>query len=1062
MDTLDLGQTLRGFTAGQKVFERYTLTRMLGRGGMGVVWLARDEKLEQEVALKFLPELVANDPGAVSDLKRETRRSLQLTHPHIVRIYDFVEDGRAAAVSMEFIDGASLTQRRLEQPAQVFDPQELRSWLEQLCGALQYAHSKARIVHRDLKPANLMVDKLGDLKVADFGISATLADTTTRVSNKVGSSGTPVYMSPQQMMGDRPSETDDIYSLGATLYELLTGKPPFYSGNVLLQVQSKVPPSIAERRVELGVESTAQIPVSWETAIAACLDKAPERRPQSAQELAAALLGAPDQIFQPQARPAAPLRPAPARVVTPAVTTAAAPQKAPFYGQKWVLIGGAVVVGLLVLWQGDVINRVKAGSAHKESVRQQVAGDLRGALRSAREVVALRPQDAEYRLAYDEVQRRHLQDLAAQVAALEPEQAYAVMQAENTGTAPYLAERFAGQFREQYAATEQRLKDWVAAGFSQAETAARAGRFAEAYRAVDRVRGGKLIHPGFDGDVSRLQASEVRYAIQSAGGQAGANEYDKALATLASVGAHGDLVPEYATTVSQTRERQVRYEIAQALKLSDGDQFEEAQAQLVATSKRGLLLDEIETARSQIGRQAEQACIATMAEALQARNTAQAQRIIDRFAALSGRKFKTTAAALEAETELTAFLDSLVELRMRPASGEKRTGYQDLVLVESCKSRFRDPAAVERFLAMEYESWSRSLDAAGMPGAALYLAKLAEDHGAKIAAGYRSALLARAGERLSATLLLPAAQAGDATMSRQAGELQRRFAQYLSAPFSSWLKVSQSGAIRVDFQLGRLETAHEKRESSGSSRYQSGTRSVANPAYAQAVAAVQSAEMRYNTASATSMANNNARLQRSSLGTSDLGSAFMDLGSAAQDASALIVATNQLSSARTMLNNTPELIEEAVYDTEQYRIIDHALVHRLDASAAFSIGGKSLGQPLQWAYELKEEVKEIVGNARHGVPVQAAKYLSRDVVLGRLLEPMGPAVEDKNAYAMLEDALVVWSLEQTETRKLEALPSVDLFWCLRELWVASGQTFRRDADALKLLRQELGLPPSTR
>jgi len=289
MDDLDLGQTLRGFAAGQKVFGRYTLVRLLGRGGMGVVWLARDEKLEQDIALKFLPEMIAHDPVAVNDLKRETRRSLQLTHPHIVRIHDFVEDSRLAAVSMEFVDGASLSLRRLEQPGQVFEPSQLQGWVQQLCEALEYAHGKAKIVHRDLKPANLMVDANGDLKVADFGISATLSDTTTRVSKQASSSGTPVYMSPQQMMGEKPAATDDIYSLGATLYELLTGKPPFYSGNILLQVQNKVPPSIAARREELGVTVAGAggpgIPTAWEEAIAACLAKQPQDRPQSAAEV---------------------------------------------------------------------------------------------------------------------------------------------------------------------------------------------------------------------------------------------------------------------------------------------------------------------------------------------------------------------------------------------------------------------------------------------------------------------------------------------------------------------------------------------------------------------------------------------------------------------------------------------------------------------------------------------------------------------------------------------------------------------------------------------------------
>jgi len=296
MDDLDLGQTLRGFAAGQKVFGRYTLKRLLGRGGMGVVWLTRDEELGQEVALKFLPEVVMGDNGAVDDMRRETRRARELTHPNIVRIHDFVRDSRTAAISMEYVSGDSLANQRLELPARVFEPAELAKWVEQLCGALEYAHTMAKIVHRDLKPANLMVDARGDLKIADFGISATLSDTTTRVSKQAGSSGTPVYMSPQQMMGEKPAATDDIYSLGATLYELLTGKPPFYTGNVLLQVQNKVPPSIAARREELGVAVAGAgdpgIPQAWEETIAACLAKQAQDRPPSASEVWARLSGA--------------------------------------------------------------------------------------------------------------------------------------------------------------------------------------------------------------------------------------------------------------------------------------------------------------------------------------------------------------------------------------------------------------------------------------------------------------------------------------------------------------------------------------------------------------------------------------------------------------------------------------------------------------------------------------------------------------------------------------------------------------------------------------------------
>ncbi|MEY3774877.1 MAG: hypothetical protein RLZZ129_1657 [Verrucomicrobiota bacterium] len=284
MDDLDLGATIKGFIPGQKVFGRYTLVKILGRGGMGVVWLARDEKLERDIALKFLPEVVAADPRAVDELKRETRRSLELTHPHIVRIYDFVEDARTAAIAMEYIPGATLAKLALEQPQRAFDPNALTAWVKQLCEALDYAHRKAKVVHRDLKPANLMIDGAGELKVADFGIAASVSDSVSRVSQQGGTSGTPVYMSPQQMMGEKPAVTDDIYALGATLYDLLTGKPPFYTGNIILQVQNKVPPTVTERRAELGVMG-GLIPPEWEATIAAWLAKEPQGRPQSAGEV---------------------------------------------------------------------------------------------------------------------------------------------------------------------------------------------------------------------------------------------------------------------------------------------------------------------------------------------------------------------------------------------------------------------------------------------------------------------------------------------------------------------------------------------------------------------------------------------------------------------------------------------------------------------------------------------------------------------------------------------------------------------------------------------------------
>jgi serine/threonine protein kinase len=281
----ELDVTLREFVAGQKLFNRYTLIKTLGRGGMGVVWLARDDELERDVALKFLPDLIIHDRAVLGDLKRETRRSLELTHKNIVRIYDFIHDQTSGCISMEYVDGDTLSNLRADKPRKVFEPDELTDWTSQLCDALDYAHNHARIVHRDLKPANMMVNQRGDLKVADFGIARSLSDSVSKLTMEHGKSGTLVYMSPQQLEGERGTHLDDVYSLGASIYELLTSKPPFYSGNVDRQIREKIPPTMTQRRRELEIEGDA-IDGVWEEVVAKCLAKNPDRRPQSVAEIA--------------------------------------------------------------------------------------------------------------------------------------------------------------------------------------------------------------------------------------------------------------------------------------------------------------------------------------------------------------------------------------------------------------------------------------------------------------------------------------------------------------------------------------------------------------------------------------------------------------------------------------------------------------------------------------------------------------------------------------------------------------------------------------------------------
>jgi TPR repeat protein/serine/threonine protein kinase len=351
-DDLDLGRTLRGLKAGQKVLGRYALVRILGRGGMGVVWLARDEHLEVEIALKLLPEMIASDRGAIDDMKRETRRSRELAHRSIVKVYQFEFQGEVAAISMEYVDGQTLADAKAEQPGRCFNHTQIEPWLAEICDALDYAHQDARMVHRDLKPANIMLNSRGRIKIADFGISSTIVDSVSQLSLRHGSSGTPPYMSPQQVNGEKPSPLDDIYSLGATLYDLLTGKPPFYRGNastIAHQIANVVPPLLTARRAEL--EATADpIPKQWEDTIAACLAKDPAMRPQNAKEILERLRGT--------SGPAVPVAPSVAETLGPDTIGQRIGRK-----RKVLLIGtGVFVIAALVTWS---LIRSRTAPAHE-------------------------------------------------------------------------------------------------------------------------------------------------------------------------------------------------------------------------------------------------------------------------------------------------------------------------------------------------------------------------------------------------------------------------------------------------------------------------------------------------------------------------------------------------------------------------------------------------------------------------------------------------------------------------------------------------------------------------
>jgi hypothetical protein len=452
-DDLGLGATLRGFVKGENLFGRYVLQRILGRGGMGVVWLAHDEQLDRDVALKFLPELITLDREAIADLKRETRHSLELTHPNIVRIYDFVQNSSWAGISMEYVEGETLSSLKVGQPDGHFEVEALRPWVRQLTEALEYAHTRAKVVHRDLKPANLMINHVGELKVADFGIAKSLSDSATRITIRGGSSGTLVYMSPQQANGQPVAATDDIYSLGATLYDLLSGKAPFYSGNIQHQLENIVPPSIARRRAELG-HAGEPIPAQWEETIAGCLEKNPADRPESVVEVAERLdlISAPlrSKRIKPRKKPA---------------SSSSGPNG------RWPLFIGATVVVLLLLGYLGYHFGVEVPARQAEMAQQQ-------AMQKQKEAKALADQKAAEEAAAKTAADQKAKDDAAKAKALADQTA-----AKEAADQAAAAQAAADQKAKDDAAKAKALADQTAA--KEAADQAAAAQAAAAQKAKD-------------------------------------------------------------------------------------------------------------------------------------------------------------------------------------------------------------------------------------------------------------------------------------------------------------------------------------------------------------------------------------------------------------------------------------------------------------------------------------------------------------------------------------------------------------------------------------------------
>ena len=254
---------------------RYEILEELGRGGMGIVFKARDRRLGRIVALKRLPDDLRNHPKAVELFLREARAAAALNHPNIVTLFDAGQDGDTYYITMELLEGLPL-QQILRQRGRLGPRDAARLGL-QIANGLHYAHAQ-RIVHRDIKTGNLFFTRSKTIKIMDFGL-AKMVEEVRRASTVIG--GTPYYMAPEQSLGEAVDHRADLYALGVTFYELLTGRVPFRDGDVAFHHRHTPVPDPREL--------VAEIPPAWAELILRMLAKQPGERPESAAAVAESL-----------------------------------------------------------------------------------------------------------------------------------------------------------------------------------------------------------------------------------------------------------------------------------------------------------------------------------------------------------------------------------------------------------------------------------------------------------------------------------------------------------------------------------------------------------------------------------------------------------------------------------------------------------------------------------------------------------------------------------------------------------------------------------------------------
>ena len=254
-----VNQLMRGKWKGFVISGKYRLLDLLGAGGMGRVFLCEHIRMRRLVALKMLPDHQVTTPGAIERFDREARAVAALNHPNIVQAYDVDQDGKAHFLVMEHVEGITLEE--LVRKIGPLHPVRAANYIAQCALGLQHAYEAAGLIHRDIKPANLLLDRAGNIKILDMGLARFFHDHNDALTQKYDEKnilGTADYISPEQALDSHGVDhRADIYSLGATLYYLLTGGPPFPDGSVpqkLMWHQMKEPLPVEAVRPEVPPE----------------------------------------------------------------------------------------------------------------------------------------------------------------------------------------------------------------------------------------------------------------------------------------------------------------------------------------------------------------------------------------------------------------------------------------------------------------------------------------------------------------------------------------------------------------------------------------------------------------------------------------------------------------------------------------------------------------------------------------------------------------------------------------------------------------------------------------